>query len=62
MLVQYWEIYRSTSTIFLRNPQAEQKERSHEALGKCKKKAEGRELITLCHESEEVYISDSNTM
>ena len=44
------------------NPQARRKERSHEALGKCKKKAENREPTTLCHESEDVYTSDFNTM
>ena len=42
------------------NPQARRKERSHDRLGKCRKKAESRETITLCHESEEVYTSDSD--
>ena len=40
------------------NPQDERKERSHERLGKCKKKAKSREPITLCHENEEVYAPD----
>ena len=43
------------------NPQGEQKERSHGRLEKCRKKAENSELITLCHESEEICTSDLNT-
>ena len=43
------------------NPQASQKERNHDRLEKCKKKAESREPITIRHENEEVYTSDSET-
>jgi hypothetical protein len=43
------------------NPLGERKERSHDRLEKCRKKAESREPITICHESEEVYTSDPET-
>ena len=47
--------------LFPPNPQIERKERSHGRLEKSRQKAESREPITLCHENEEVYTSDSDT-
>ena len=47
--------------IFPPNPQAKRKERSHDRLEKYRKKAESRETITICHESEEVHTSDPET-
>lgn len=47
--------------LFPPNPQGERKERSHEALEKYRKKAESRETITIRHENEDVYTSDSDT-
>ena len=51
---------RGILALFLPNPQARRKERSHEPLGKSRKKAESREPMTLCHENEEVHTSDSD--
>ena len=47
--------------IFPLNPQGERKERSHGRLGIFKVLARNRESMTLCHNSEEVYTSDSDT-
>ena len=44
--------------LFLSNPQGKRKERSHEALGKCRKIAKGGKVTILCFKNEKAYTSD----
>ncbi len=53
---------REILALFPPNPQGGRKERSHGRLEKSKALARNREPMTICHENEEVYTSDFNTM